>query len=194
MFLKSMEITKKAFFAKGHRSLVYAGFLGKKKIAIKEARKDVAVKLHIANEGKWLKVLNKYKIGPRLLGCSKNWIVYEFVSGEQFVDWIKYAKKEDTKKIIKKILLQLWKLDKLGVNKEEMHRPLKHIFVKGNKVTMIDFERCHKAKKPKNVSQFCGFLLRLGLFKGKEKRIKTTVKKYKTEYSKEKFKKLIKII
>jgi predicted Ser/Thr protein kinase len=43
------------------------------------------------------------------------------------------------------------------VNKEEMHRPLKHIIV-GKDARFIDFERCSKTKNPKNVTQFCNYI------------------------------------
>jgi len=47
-------------------------------------------------------------------------------------------------------------LDKLGVNKEEMHHPYKHVLItKKQKPVLLDFERCHLSEKPKNVTQFC---------------------------------------
>ncbi len=48
-----------------------------------------------------------------------------------------------------------------------MHRPIKHILV-GKKAVMIDFERCHFAKDPKNLRQFLQFIINhLPLFKEK---------------------------
>jgi len=38
-----------------------------------------------------------------------------------------------------------------------MHHPWKHIII-GKKVVLIDFERMHVTKDPKNVSQFCQFV------------------------------------
>ena len=55
-------------------------------------------------------------------------------------------------------MAQMFALDRLGVDKEEMHHPVKHIIVGKNKVHLIDFERAHTALKPKNVTQFCQFL------------------------------------
>ena len=47
----------------------------------------------------------------------------------------------------------------MRVNKEEMLRPQKHVLIgKSGKVTMLDFERCRKTQKPKNVTQLCQFL------------------------------------
>ena len=61
--------------------------------------------------------------------------------------------------MIKKVLLQCHELDRIGVDKEEMHRPFKHILVKNDKPVLIDFERAHMTKKPKNVTQFIQYLI-----------------------------------
>ena len=45
----------------------------------------------------------------------------------------------------------------MGINKEEMHRPIKHAWV-GKSIRFIDFERCHQSEKVKNVTQLCQFL------------------------------------
>ena len=50
-------------------------------------------------------------------------------------------------------------LDSLKVDKEEMHHPLKHIIVSENKPCLLDFERAHYSQNPKNVTQFCQFLM-----------------------------------
>ena len=39
----------------------------------------------------------------------------------------------------------------MGINKEEMHRPIKHAWV-GKSIRFIDFERCHQSEKVKNVN------------------------------------------
>ncbi len=58
-------------------------------------------------------------------------------------------------------------LDTLGINKEEMHHPVKHILIRRYKkekkdmidVKLVDFERAHINESPKNVTQFCQFLV-----------------------------------
>ena len=50
-------------------------------------------------------------------------------------------------------------MDELGINKFEMHHPLKHIIIEKNTPVLIDFERCRHTDDPKNVSQFCDFLI-----------------------------------
>lgn len=166
-------------FAKGHRSLVYLINLKDKKLIKKVARKDIYKQGQIENEAKWLKILNKYKIGPKLIESGEGYLICEFIEGERILDY--WAKKKDPK-IILEIFNQLRLLDKLKVDKEEMHHPVKHILV-GKKVVMIDFERCHKSLKPKNISQFCQFLVSRKLLEVNKEFLINALKEYKKDYS-----------
>ena len=82
-----------------------------------------------------------------------------------------------------------------------MHYPIKHILI-GKDVKMIDFERCKKSENPKNVTQFCQFLLSKnmqnmlrdkGIIINRERLIKL-LKNYKTDYSDKSFNELLDII
>ena len=100
---------------------------------------------------------------------GKGYLVYEFIDGKPFSKWMEKASKTRLKKAILGILDKCFKLDKLKVNKEEMHRPLTNVIVKKDaKPVLIDFERMHSIKKPHNVTQFCQFLInRANFFKKK---------------------------
>ncbi len=174
-----MKIKNLERFAKGWRGIVYTGFYKGKKVAVKEGRT-------VKNEWKWLKKLNRYGIGPKIIGFDGR-LVYEFVEGERFVDFIKKNNRNKINKIIKVILRKMRKMDKLKINKEEMHNPVKHIFV-GKKIKMIDFERCRESEKPKNVTQFCQFLMRKRLV---SKRVIKVLKEYKKDYNEKNFKKIL---
>ena len=56
-------------------------------------------------------------------------------------------------------------LDDLGINKEEMHHPVKHILIGKKDIVMIDFERCSFSEKVKNVTQFIQFITSTNLSK-----------------------------
>ncbi len=167
--------------------------------------KDIAIKKglarHIKNEVKWLKLLNKYEIGPKLISYKNNYFKYKFVKGEFIFNYIKDNNESNIKKVLINILKQCRTLDKLKVNKMEMHHPVKHIII-NKKPVMIDFERCYKTNKPKNVSQFCQFLISNNL-KGllKNKKIKINKKDliklariYKRAYKERDFRRVIKLI
>lgn len=191
MFPKELAKHKPEYLAKGKRSVVYTLKINNKIYATKVKKEDISAKNTVNNEARFLKILNKYKIGPRFKEKGKNYIIYEFIKGEFFKDWIKTAKKENIKKIIIEVLKQCRTLDKLKINKKEMHHPVKHIIINKNKPVMIDFERCYYTKKPKNVTQFCQLLLLKNII---EKTFIKTLKEYKKRETEENFNKILKLI
>ncbi len=146
-------------FSEGNRGVIYTGAFKKKKAAVKVKNANSAATGTIDNEAKWLKVLNKRGIGPKLVSSSNDYFVYEFVEGEFVMDYLSSCSRKKAVSVIKSILQQCKKLDELKVNKEELLRPYKHVIIKKGNPVMIDFERCRKTKKPKNVTQFCQFLI-----------------------------------
>ena len=121
-------------------------------------------------------------------------VAYQFVEGNFILDWIKTHQKEEIKKVLKIILDQCFTLDKIGVNKEEMHHPLKHIIMdKNDYPIMIDFERCSETDNPKNVTQFIEFICRINQelhsknLKYDLVKLRELAKEYKETYSLESF-------
>jgi len=200
--ISNLGIREVEYFNRGKRSIVLKGKLNGKDVAIKLERMGIGAKDRILNEVKFLKILNRYKIGPKLIHSTKNFFVYNLIKGKLIINYVKHAKASLVKNIIKHVLMQCYVIDKLGINKEEMHNPYKHIIVNKNRAYLIDFERCYYTKKPKNVTQFCQFLMS-GKLKNilKDKGIsvdrdKLTVllKKYKAGPDNSKFKVLLKTL
>ena len=108
------------YFSKGKRGLVFIGNYKNKKVAIKTKNPKSQAILRINNEINFLKKLNEKNIGPKLLFSDKNFLVYEFVYGNFITDYLKNNKKDNIKKTIKNILNQMFVMDKLMINKEEM--------------------------------------------------------------------------
>jgi len=128
-----IELEKKGIknvskIAKGHRGMIYTGNKGKKKATIKAQRHDVYAKT-IAKEGKVLKELNKKGLGPKVIFSSRDYFVYNFVEGIFLPQFMTENKKLAIKTVLKEVFLHCRKMDKLGVNKEEMHHPFKHVLV-----------------------------------------------------------------
>ena len=189
--MKINGISKINYLAKGKRSIVYIGILKEKKVAIKTRNPSSLVRNKIENEAKFLKILNKHKIGPKLIMKGKNYIVYLFVEGTLLQEFLEEEKVQSKKrKVVINILAQARIMDKLKINKLEFTRPVKHIFVNNSKVIIIDFERAYHTKKPKNVTQFCQFLIRNNLMKRDIK----ILKKYKDSQTNKNFKEIIKRI
>lgn len=189
----NLPIKNIEFFARGKRGVIYTGNYKGKKVAIKIKRPTSKAEGRIKNEYFWLKRLNKYKIGPKFILFKNKALVYEFVKGEFILDFFKKASRKDKTKVLKEVFKQLRVMDKLKVNKKELHKPLKHILI-GKKVVLIDFERCYKSNKPKNVTQFCQFLLRRKLIKVKEKEFIELNRKYKKNLDDKSFNEILKLI
>lgn len=169
MFKKVSNIE---YFCKGKRGVLYKALLttGKnkgKEVIIKIQNSETKAENVVENEAKYLEIVNKKGIGPKLFEASNNkYLIMEFVKGDFINDFILKNKKDKKiiKSIIKDILEQMYKLDKLGITKHEMHHPIKHIIVKEDMTpVLVDFERCTKTDKPKNVTQFLQFVMGLNL-------------------------------
>ena len=203
--LKTLEknnIKNINYFTKGKRGFIFIGNYKNKKIAIKTKNPESEAILRINNEIKFLKILNKKDIGPKLLFSDKDYIIYKFVEGNFIIDYLKNNKKENIKKIIRKILEQMFTMDKLNINKEEMSHPLKHIIINKNNPVLIDFERTHHTIKPGNVTQFCDFLISKNVsailernnISINKKKVINAAKKYKKEQNSGNFNKILKTI
>ena len=180
------------YLTHGKRGNIYTGFwnknifnkkqLGKKliKVAIKTKRKESQAQNRIKNEVNWLKVINKKGLGPQLLFYGETYFVYQFVEGDFILDYFKKNNKEKTKKVLINVLKQCFVLDKMGINKEEMHHPLKHIVI-DKKPVLLDFERTKKTEKPKNVTQFVEFLVRFKFLQ--RKKVLPLLKQYKKDHN-----------
>jgi len=200
--LKSLEakgITHVKKLSKGHRGIIFTGKLLNVKVAVKKQREDIQVIGRIENEARWLKVLNRKGIGPKILFVEDGYFIYEFVEGEFLPDYLEKASKENIKKVFTDVFKQCFVLDQRGISKEEMHHPLKHVLVKNNKAVLIDFERTHATEKPQNVTQFCQYvsgvkvlkLLQEKGFKFTKTQITMAAKRYKKDINEKNFKEII---
>ena len=73
-----------------------------------------------------------------------------------------------------------------------MHHPVKHIIIDKSPV-MIDFERCYYTKHPKNITQFCQFLMNTNKTLNKKLLI-NALKIYKSKQNKNNFNQIKKIL
>ncbi len=195
--LEKLKFKNVAKLAKGHRGIIYTALWNGKKAAVKAQRPDSAARNRMENEAKWLKILNRKGIAPRLLLTKGDFFAYEFAEGDFILDFVRKSSREKTLKVLGEVLRQCRILDKLHVTKEEMHHPLKHIIV-GRKTVLLDFERAHYDEFPKNVTQFCQFLVSgnfNSLLKGKgvvleRESLIELLKEYKKSQSEENFGKI----
>ena len=206
LYVYSLKIIDSSII-KGHRGIVEI-----KSMKINGEDTLVAIKRSLtehydaSNEARFLKMLNKSGIGPKLfkLDTKNNSIIMEYIQGMRILDYFKdnYVKKKQIKDVIEKILLQLYAMDVSKVNKLEMTNPYKHIIIRDDFPVMIDFERCIYTEKPKNITQFIQFLCSgklINILSKKHIEINTSAllnlaKNYKNDYDEKYLKKILECI
>ncbi|MEK6903748.1 MAG: hypothetical protein AABW64_03830 [Nanoarchaeota archaeon] len=180
------------FLARGKRGDVYLTRYRGKTVVVKQKRHESTALGALENEAYWLKKVNTKSIGPKFIYFTHGKLMMEYIQGEPLQEYIE--KKQISRAFIKEILLQCRILDQMRVNKFEMHHPVKHIlFRKGKisrqRVVMIDFERCRSTLQPKNVTQFCQYLIKIGL--GNHDTLIPLLQNYKKDYSLRSFRNIL---
>ena len=100
------------YLSKGKRGIIYTGTLNNHKVSIKTKNPNSEAKERIKNEIKFLKELNKHKIGPTLVKSGKGYLIYNYIEGMFLPEYLKKEKsKEKRKKVIINILKQARVLD-----------------------------------------------------------------------------------
>ncbi len=152
-----------------------------KKVAIKEVREKSNRKNLAEREGKMLKLANSVGVGPKLVEANfeKNFVVYEYVEGERFFDFVfsgefENASRKEIYFFVKELMRQCLLLDEIGLRHTQLQVGknilVKKIFIKGKKQfvpVIIDFEKASvtegalrnaRTKSGKNFGQITSFL------------------------------------
>ncbi|RMX65220.1 hypothetical protein KXD40_005101 [Peronospora effusa] len=164
------KVANLRFFARGKRGVLYAGELRlNDKPVVAKLAADTTFAESVTLEARWLQVVNRMGIGAKLIDSGSGWFLCERLEGKNVVEFLgqdhKVTTPANARWVIREMLCQCFSMDLMGVNKEEMTHPHRHIIVHrsmqlpGNwRCTFIDFEKCSSSKKPKNVTQLCQFL------------------------------------
>jgi putative serine/threonine protein kinase len=204
-FQGELQVGTINILGKGYVGIVVLGKIGRKKIAIKIRRNDSPRK-NLKREAVLLKIINKHKIGPKLVASSKNFLVMEYLDGEKIGDWVDSLKKKGNspqlKTVIKKILEDCYSLDRIGLDHGELSNLSKHVIV-GKKITVIDFESSSTDRKVSNVTSATQALcIGSGISKiigriykiPKKQKMITVLRRYKQEGTRESFENLLSVL
>ena len=204
-FQGELKIDTINVLGKGYVGIVVLCKIGKKKVAVKIRRIDSQRK-NLKKEAEFLTMTNRFNVGPKLLGFSKNFLVIEYLDGEKIGKWINKLKEKPNvvqlKNIIKKTLTDCYKLDKIGLDHGELSNITKHVIV-GKKITIIDFESSSTDRKVSNVTSATQALcIGSGISKiigrvykiPKKQKMITVLRRYKREGTRESFENLLSVL
>ena len=204
-FQGKLEIGTISILGKGYVGIVVLGKIGRKKVAVKIRRNDSPRK-NLKKEAELLKIINEYKIGPKLVAFSKNFLVMEYLDGEKIGDWVVDLKKKGgssrLKTIIKKILEDCYMMDRIGLDHGELSNLSKHVII-GKRITIIDFESSSMDRKVSNVTSATQALcIGSGISKiigrvykiPKKQKMITVLRRYKQEETRDSFENLLSVL
>ena len=153
------EINGLKVLGKGWVGIVINVLISNKIYVIKIRRVD-SNRISMNNEVKLHKTANLHNIGPQIHFYSKNFIVMEYIKGEEISKWISQIKDID-KKQIKNILLNLldqcFTMDINGLDHGELSNMKRHVII-NNKANIIDFESASTKRRTSNVTSVCQYL------------------------------------
>ena len=127
---------------KGWSSVVIYGVFKDREVAVKVQRTD-SNRISLQKEASFLKIVNKYNIGPTLYHGGENFLIMEYIKGVP----IREAQVE--KEHVLSFLKQCHNLDVLKIDHGQVQGG-KHLLI-GEKCWIIDFEKAGY-RTPRNVS------------------------------------------
>jgi len=144
---------------KGGVGIVAAVLLkGGKKCALKMRRLD-AHKDSLLHEAEMLKLANSVSVGPKLLAEDKDFLLMEYIGGQLIEDWLKSCiSEEEFKGVVRELLMQCYRLDRIGLDHGELTRARKHVKIWNNKPYILDFETASINRKTKNLTSIVQYL------------------------------------
>lgn len=160
-FIGRQKIGNVNVLGKGCVGIVIAAHLDSGKVALKIRRTD-ANRTTMEREARMLEIANSVSVGPKLLGTSENFLVMELFEGDLIEDWIAHPDLERNKEIVigllRDVLEQCFRLDKVRLDHGELSQARKHILIETGQARILDFETASIMRKPKNLSSVCQYL------------------------------------
>jgi putative serine/threonine protein kinase len=151
---------------------------------------------------------NSLNIGPKIIDNKKNFILMELIEGEKISTWMEkqfaikgYECKKKTKKVLKDIMEQCYRLDNMYLDHGELTRIDNHVVVGENNVTILDFESSSINRKTANVTSITQSLVFGGIiskyvrdildFSDERYELLGNLKKYKQEQNRQNFNEIV---
>jgi putative serine/threonine protein kinase len=186
------------FLGKGYASIVVLAYNEYYGLGALKLRRIDSRRITLEHEGMMLDYLDKTLYVPQLYMWARDFIFMEWLDpgkcmdlGRYFEELIFKNKFNELKRIIKRIILALYLIDKLGIDHGELNRPYNHIYICCDRyVKIIDWESS-SYRKPHNVTMFLSFLFNRYKYRSilkdiisiSDKEIYGVLRRYKKNYS-----------
>jgi putative serine/threonine protein kinase len=188
---------------KGCVGIVTLAHRSGERAALKIRRVD-ADRSRMQNEARMLERANSVRVGPELLGVSKNFLLMQFIEGDLLPEWISMRLgKALVKKVLRDVLEQCWRLDDAGLDHGELSHAPKHIIIdKRDRPFIVDFEASSLSRRPSNVTSLCQFLFISGAIARKvaeklgekeRKALFEVLRSYKNDRNRENFERVLRV-
>ena len=146
--------------SEGWRGVIYTGFWNGERVSVKVAKDEKVVKA-IQKEADILERLKGMEEFPQILFKGEDFFLYRFIDGIPFRR--AGLNPEEKKRVYRKLLEIAYKLDSMGIVRDEFSRIDKNVLIgKEGKVYLLDFERGKLSSRPSNLTQFLQLLVREG--------------------------------
>lgn len=192
------SLSRWRILGKGHVGIVVAAKCDGIEVALKILRTD-AERPTMEREGMLLAYANTIGVGPKIVGCSRDFLLSELIEGESLMSWVQSGGNLNYgQRCARTLIFQGYRLDLAGIDHGELSRPDKHILVQaaGNPV-ILDFESASITRRCNNLPSLVQFLFirrtslreafsRVGQVISKE-RLLTELRAYKFDKSPERF-------
>lgn len=147
----------------GYCGLVMAGIWQGQAVAIKLRRRSCQ-QVNLNEEARILRQANLLNIGPQLHGQQGDLLVMERLSGQPLGRWLQHlspAEAPELCRMLQRLLWQGFSLDAAGIDHGALRCAAEHVFIGGERVTIIDFSHGSTSRHPNNLTSLIS-----GLFWG----------------------------
>ncbi len=159
LFEGRTKIDKLGVIGKGCVSVVVKASTSFGILALKIRRTD-ANRLSMKREAKMQSMANSIGVGPKLFDATDDFLLMEFIEGCSIIEWLKRIEEykiERIRRVVKELLDQCYRMDKLNLDHGELSDPSKHVIISENPV-IIDFESSSVSRRVSNLTKIVQYL------------------------------------
>jgi putative serine/threonine protein kinase len=153
------NISRWKILGKGHVGIVVAAKHYESEVALKILRTD-ADRTSLEREGLMLAYANTAEVGPKIIRCTKAFMISEFIDGISLMNWANSGNKlPQPERCARNLVFQGFRLDSAGIDHGELSRPDKHVLLQAEgSPVLIDFESASVNRRCNNLLSLVQFL------------------------------------